>query len=176
MRRSVKKRLHVLIAAAVLVGLAGLAIYLQSVFDYKRAVNEIIIEDVRISDVPDGVYPGGCDVGLIRAKVEVTVCRGRITEIKILEHKNERGQAAETVLEQIISKQEVDVDAVSGATNSSMVLKKTVEDALRAALNSCLSFDFTGRDCTTSHNKARAGSLNKLPARTLLYLSVVVSS
>jgi len=67
--------------------------------------------------------------------VEVTVYGGRITEIKILEHKTERGQAAEAVIDQIISKQKVDVDAVSGATNSSMVLKKAVENALRAALN-----------------------------------------
>lgn len=135
MKRSVNKTVICIIAAAIWVGLLCLAIYLKSVFDYKQAVNEITMEDVCISDLPDGVYLGGCDVDFIRAKVEVTVYGGRITEIKILEHKNERGQAAEAVIDQIISKQKVDVDAVSGATNSSMVLKKAVESALRAALN-----------------------------------------
>jgi uncharacterized protein with FMN-binding domain len=46
---------------------------LKSVWDYKQAVQEISIGDVRISDVADGVYIGECNVNFIYAKVEVTV-------------------------------------------------------------------------------------------------------
>ena len=55
-------------------------------------------------------------------------------KIRILEHKNERGQAAETIVDQIVSEQKIDVDAISGATNSSKVIKKAVENALENGL------------------------------------------
>lgn len=130
MRRSIRKRTAVIIVFVVFVGLIVLAVYLKRVADYKRAVREISIEEISISDVPDGVYIGVCDVDLIRARVEVTVQGKKITDIRILEHENGRGQAAEVVVEKIVSEQRIDVDAVSGATNSSTVLKKAVENAL----------------------------------------------
>jgi len=131
MKLSFKKMIAGLITIIVLLGIGILAIYLKSLADYKRAVNEISIENIHIADVSDGIYIGACDVDFIRAKVEVTIHNGEITEIKILEHKNERGQAAEAVISKIISEQKIDVDAVSGATNSSTVLKKAVENALK---------------------------------------------
>lgn len=66
----------------------------------------------------------------IYAKVEVTVQAGVITNIDILEHLNERGSRAEVVVDRIIEEQKIEVDAVSGATNSSTVIKKAVENAL----------------------------------------------
>ena len=54
-----------------------------------------------------------------------------LQNIRILEHKNGRGQAAEAIVDQMLAEQRVDVDAVSGATNSSKVLQKAVEQALR---------------------------------------------
>lgn len=132
MKWSIKKAAAAIIALALLAGVLVLAVYLKQTADYKRAVSEISIEEILLSDVPDGVYTGACDVNFIRAKVEVTVSNGEITDIRILEHKNERGQAAEAVVERIVSEQRIDVDAVSGATNSSTVLKKAVENALKS--------------------------------------------
>ena len=86
------------------------------------------------SDVSDGVYIGEYDVNFIYAKVEVTVQNGEITDIIILEHRHEHGKAAETVINEIVDEQRIDVDAVSGATNSSIVIKKAVENALKSGL------------------------------------------
>lgn len=105
-------------------------IYLKSVADYKNAVRETTFIGLDISNIPDGVYVGEYDVDFIYAKVEVTVQNGAITNIDILEHKNGRGQSAETVTDRILEEQKIDVDAVSGATNSSTVIKKAVENAL----------------------------------------------
>lgn len=135
MKLSLKKAIASIITIIVLGGIIVLTIYLKSVADYKHAVNEISIEDICISDVSDGVYIGECDVDFIYAKVEVTIHSGMIAELKILEHKNGRGQAAEAIIAEIISEQKIDVDAVSGATNSSTVLKKAVENALKANSN-----------------------------------------
>ena len=131
MKCSIKKATVTIIALAILVGGIFLAIYLKQVADYKHAVSEISIEEICLSDIPNGVYIGECDVNFIHAKVEVIVHGGAITNIRILEHKNERGQTAEAVVEKIISEQRIDVDAVTGATNSSAVLKKAVENALK---------------------------------------------
>ena len=113
-----------------LVVLIFTAVYLKSVADYKKAVKETTFSDIDIGNIPDGTYIGEYDVNFIYARVEVTVRDGAITNIDILEHKNERGKAAEIVTDRIIAEQKTDVDAVSGATNSSTVIKKAVENAL----------------------------------------------
>ena len=114
-----------------LVVLIFTSVYLKSVADYKKAVKETTFSDIDIGNIPDGTYIGEYDVNFIYARVEVTVRDGAITNIDILEHKNERGKAAEIVTDRIIAEQKTDVDAVSGATNSSTVIKKAVENALQ---------------------------------------------
>ena len=106
--------------------LIGGAVYLKNVADYKQAVKETTFDEINISDVSDGVYIG--------EYVEVTVQNGEITDIIILEHRHEHGKAAETVINEIVDEQRIDVDAVSGATNSSIVIKKAVENALKSGL------------------------------------------
>lgn len=115
----------------VFVGLICLVIYLKNVRDYKQAVREINIDEINISDISDGVYTGECNVNFIYAKVEVTIQNGEIANINILERKNERGIGAESITDKIIKEQKIDVDAISGATNSSIVIKKAVENALK---------------------------------------------
>ena len=131
MRISKKKIISVIILLLLLIGLICGAVYLKKVADYKRAVGETTIGEIDIADVSDGIYIGEYDVNFIYAKVEVTVEDGEIVSINILEHRHERGKAAETVIDKIIEEQKIDVDAVSGATNSSTVIKKAVENALK---------------------------------------------
>ena len=116
----------------LLVGLVWGVYYLESVTDYKQAVKETTFEEINISDISDGVYIGEYDVNFIYAKVEVTVQNGEITNINILEHRHERGKAAEAITNKIVDEQKIDVDAISGATNSSTVIKKAVENALKS--------------------------------------------
>ena len=134
MRISKKKIISVIILLFLLIGLICGAVYLKNVADYKRAIGETTFDEIDIADVSDGIYIGEYDVNFIYAKVEVTVEDGEIVSINILEHRHERGKAAETVIEKIIEEQKIDVDAVSGATNSSTVIKKAVENALKGGL------------------------------------------
>ena len=134
MRISKKKIISVIILLFSLIGLICGAVYLKNVADYKQAVGETTFGEIDIADVSDGTYIGEYDVNFIYAKVEVTVEDGEIVSINILEHRHERGKAAETVIEKIIEEQKIDVDAVSGATNSSTVIKKAVENALKGGL------------------------------------------
>ena len=118
----------------LLVGLVWGVYYLESVTDYKQAIKETTFEEINISDISDGVYIGEYDVNFIYAKVEVTVQNGEITNINILEHRHERGKTAEVITDSIVDEQKIDVDAISGATNSSTVIKKAVENALKNEL------------------------------------------
>ena len=132
MRISKKKTVLFVIMFLFLVGFVLGILYLKSVADYRQAVRETTFEDINISDIPDGVYVGEYDVDFIYAKVEVTVQNGEITNINILEHRNERGKTAEVITDSIVDEQKIDVDAISGATNSSTVIKKAVENALKS--------------------------------------------
>lgn len=132
MRISKKKTVLFVIIFLLLVGFVLGILYLKSVSDYKQAVRETTFEDINISDIPDGVYVGEYDVDFIYAKVEVTVQNGEITNINILEHRHERGKTAEVITDSIVDEQKIDVDAISGATNSSTVIKKAVENALKS--------------------------------------------
>lgn len=121
----------ILIMLFLLLALIFGTAYIDRVGEYKRAVKETTIEEVNISDIPDGVYIGEYDVNFIYAKVEVDVSGGKIIDVRILEHRQERGKAAEAVANEIVDEQRIDVDTVSGAMNSSIVIKKAVEVALK---------------------------------------------
>lgn len=128
---------RIALAAAGVCLLAGVlagGICLKRVADYQRAVRETVIGEVELARVADGTYTGEYDVGFVCARVEVTVAGGVITDVRILEHKNGRGGPAEAVAGAIVAQQRIGVDAVTGATNSSTVLKKAVENALRQGL------------------------------------------
>lgn len=129
-----EKIIYRTIVVVLLIGFICFGIYMKRVHDYQQTVKNMTFENIKLSDVKDGTYIGNCNVNLISAKVEVVVNSGKITNINILEHKNERGQKAEKVIDEVLNEQKIDVDAISGATNSSKVIKKAIEDALKQGL------------------------------------------
>lgn len=119
-----------LVSAIFIIGIFFGACYLSDVNNYKKAVANITIAEVDLSKIPDGVYDGSYNVGFIAAKVRVTVSNGIIQNIKLVEHKNEQGSSAEVIADNIVKEQKINVNTISGATNSSRVIKKAVENAL----------------------------------------------
>ncbi len=87
-----------------------------------------------LADIPDGVYHGSVRVFPVLARVEVTVAGGRITGFKILRHFNGKGKAAEALAAQVVEKQTIELEGISGATHSSRTILKAGENALRAGL------------------------------------------
>ncbi|WMJ83309.1 FMN-binding protein [Oscillospiraceae bacterium LTW-04] len=134
MKKRVKIVLGVVILAVIISG-AFITSYLVSVKNYKTAVEKITYNNQNALDVSDGFYIGECDVQFIYAKVKVTVKDHGITDIQLLEHRHDRGAAAESILKEIIDKQKIDVDTVVGATNSSKVIIKLSTMPCRANLN-----------------------------------------
>ena len=105
----------------------------SSFTSYKNQISGIKIYDVDASEIKDGDYTGYYDAGYIQAKVSVIVKSEKITSINLLDHKNEKGKRAEIITDRIVDAQSTNVDTVTGATNSSKVIIKAVENALEGA-------------------------------------------
>lgn len=110
-----------ILVAVVLIGCSG-------------SPDQVQLSMPELSKIPDGVYRGSAKVLPVIARVEVTVTGGRITGFRILRHLTGQGRAAEVLTEQVVEKQTIEIDAVSGATYSSKVILKAGENALRAGL------------------------------------------
>ncbi|MBN1847975.1 MAG: FMN-binding protein [Deltaproteobacteria bacterium] len=81
----------------------------------------------------DGTYKGEAQNGPVSVIAEVTIQNQRIANIKLIKHRNWKGKAAEQVVVSIIEEQSTHVDAVSGATVSSVAIMNAVEDAIQKA-------------------------------------------
>lgn len=121
-------RLTSLLILVCLIGHAGAGLY--SLAAYRQSVANMRIEPMDFSTVADGTYSGTASVGYISASVQVVVSSGGLTDIRLLEHLTERGQAAERIPNDVLNAQSLDVDVITGATNSSKVILKAIENAL----------------------------------------------
>ncbi len=127
-----KKVVFIIIAAILVIGGSVATKYFSELSSYRQAVEEITIGAVDLSTIPDGTYSGSQEAVWVGAKVEVTVKDHRITAIK-LDHRHGQGEAAEVITEHVIEEQSLQVDTISGATSSSKVILKAIENALVSA-------------------------------------------
>ncbi len=118
------KKKFVVVSAVVILGLVAV-IFLN--LPKPVASSDAVFD---LGKIEDGSYLGDCDNGLVKVQVEVTVQNHAITDVRILKHDNGMGSAAEAITEQVVQRQSVEVDAVSGATLSSQTILKAVEVAL----------------------------------------------
>lgn len=122
----------IIIAVSVVIlcgGIYGIK-YMLDFKKYKETINGIKIENVDLSKVKDGNYTGNFDAIFIGAEVNVKVENHKILDIELVKHKNERGKKAEVIPERVVQAQSLQVDTVSGATNSSKVILRAIENAL----------------------------------------------
>lgn len=80
--------------------------------------------------MPDGLYRGKADTLLVKVEAQVDIRDGKIEKVQLLKHFNGFGQAADAITDRMVDLNQVDVDTVSGAKASSIVIKAAVRDAL----------------------------------------------
>lgn len=130
MRKKHFSILGCILAIIALIILIMVGIYIKAQSDLKE-LSTMEIQDIDLSNVKDGNYEGSYNVFPISVKVNVYVKNHEITDIKILKHTNGQGGPAEKITELILQSQSLKVDAISGATYSSKVIIKAVENALK---------------------------------------------
>ncbi len=129
-----KKNTKRVILCLVIGGLVVVGMLFSKFQSYKKKVKSTTVEHIDFAKVADGTYSGFFDLILVKAKVTVSTAQGKVTAIDIVEHKNGRGEKAETIVFKVIEKQTLQVDAISGATASSKAILKAVENAIQKGL------------------------------------------
>ncbi len=130
------KRLKIVLivaAAVVVLAVAAGAITYVIVKNNQQSVYAIELQDVDLSQVPDGTYTGEYNAFPVYAKVEVTVTDHGISAIDLIKHRNGQGGDAEAIPQMVVDAQSLTVDTVSGATFSSKVILLAIRDALQNA-------------------------------------------
>lgn len=102
-------------------------------FHGMSEIKGLVIREVDLGQIADGVYTGSYHKGRWSYDVEVTVRNHRILTVK---NKNERMQVASDwnakAEAAIVEKQAIDVDVISGATVNTKAFEKAIELALSA--------------------------------------------
>lgn len=88
------------------------------------------VSEPDLSVLDDGEFRGAYRVFPVNVELEVGILDNKIQSIEIIKHINGQGGPAEAIVDKIIDKQSLQVDTVTGATFSSLVILKAVEDAL----------------------------------------------
>ncbi len=113
------------VRSALILTAMAVAVFLQSCASQK-----IVVQTPDFALLADGTYRGSFDGGLVKATVEVTMAKGRIEKVTIVQHKCGLGKPAEVIVNDVVREQSLEVDAISGATRSSNVILKAIEVAL----------------------------------------------
>ena len=96
-----------------------------SEFDHRCSVN----------DAPDGRWVGQSSNPAYPATVALTIQAGRIQQVEVLDHRaSYRGDKALTELPaKVVAEQNTNIDVISGATRTSLILRSAVFHACQEA-------------------------------------------
>lgn len=123
------KTIIIVTAVVILLATAMVVFYFQFKESIKK-IDELVINNVDLTTIEDGEYQGKCEYPPINVEVKVTVLNHQITKIVIVKHDNGRGESANEITNDVIDSQSLDVSYISGATHSSKVILKAIENAL----------------------------------------------
>jgi len=113
----------------------GIMISIGYIFSKQlNQVDSLIMDEIQMSQVEDGIYIGETETILVKVKVKIEVKDSKIENILILNHQNGLGSKAEKIIEDMIKQNRYDVDIVSGATISSKVIKSAVFNGLQKGI------------------------------------------
>ena len=124
------KRIILIIFVAIVIIAVGIGVMINNISGKLDTYKDYDFSALDLTRVEDGIYTGSEDAGIIKATVEVTIKDHVITEVKILSHDSGQGKPAEVIVEDIVANNNLEVDAISGATYSSQVIKVAVYNAL----------------------------------------------
>lgn len=123
-----KKQIPIVVLTMITISLF-VALSGCTVMQYKKEISSTSIEAIDLNRVADGKYEGFYDVYYLNARVEVSVQNHHIVDIRLVEHKHDK-HSGEPMIQKVIDAQSLDVDTISGATNSCKTVLKAIEIAL----------------------------------------------
>lgn len=128
MKKPFKIALFILIPIVV-IGI-GLFIFIQLSTKGLEELSKAQISTPNLSQIEDGTYRGSYSAFPVNVELSVEMRNGEIIAIDITKHDNGQGKDGEKIVDDVIQAQSLDVDVISGATYSSKVILKAIENAL----------------------------------------------
>lgn len=125
-----RTRVLLIILAVLIVGFAAIRIVFSRIEANLAALKNMTIQSVDLGGMDDGSYTGSYSSFPVSATVRVTVRDHVMTGIEIIKHTHGQGAEAEAIPEMVIAAQSLQVDSIAGATYSSKVILKAIENAL----------------------------------------------
>jgi len=126
-----KTMLKILLGFIILMIIGGTIMWIK-LNQNMNTIKEIPIENIDFTSYEDGIYEGLYYYeDQIGAKVEVHIKDGIIDNIVLVDHVYGLGQKAESIIDQVILEQSIDVDYISGASTSSKVILLAIDDAMK---------------------------------------------
>ncbi len=121
------KKIAFFLIVLIIIGFLSLKFVSNKIVSNAEALP---VKEINFEQIEDGQYIGNYEIFPVKVSVRVSIQDGEITQIDLLEHFNGKGIPAEKIVDHIIEKQSLQVDSISGATVSSIAIKKAVEDSL----------------------------------------------
>ncbi|NLL49778.1 MAG: FMN-binding protein [Eubacteriaceae bacterium] len=121
------KKIAFFLIVLIIIGFLSLKFVSNKIVSNAEALP---VKEINFEQIEDGQYIGNYEIFPVKVSVRVSIQNGEITQIDLLEHFNGKGIPAEKIVDHIIEKQSSQVDSISGATVSSIAIKKAVEDSL----------------------------------------------
>ena len=125
-----KKKVILIIITILAVIILAVALFVSTTQKNLDKLADTQIQNIDLTKVKDGTFEGKYQALPVAVEVKVTVANHKITGIELVKHTNGQGKAAEVIIEDVVSAQSLQLDVVSGATYSSKVILKAIEDAL----------------------------------------------
>lgn len=122
------KKIFCVILGIVLLGTSGC---LSLTASMKKRLAKIENEDIDMETVEDGIFEGHSELDLVKVDVKVLVKNHKLIKVELLRHECGLGHPADVIVDKMVEQNTWDVDAVSGATVSSEIIKNAVNKALR---------------------------------------------
>jgi uncharacterized protein with FMN-binding domain len=126
-----------------IIGLIVVGLAIAAGVGWTKAGNEhkeilsLSFEQIDFDNLKDGIYEGYFEGGMYgwrENRIRITVDSGMITDIRVLEHKeNQSEEFTGGLFGRVLEERSLEVDAVSGATLTSRAYLKGLEDALKKA-------------------------------------------
>lgn len=124
------KKFILVVAGLILSGFIGFQVFSASI---KKSLASLENAAINMNNIADGVYNGHSELGPVSVDVEVHVTDHKLAKVNLVRHACGLGRPAEVITEKMVEQNTFDVDAISGATVSSEVIKNAVNKALRNA-------------------------------------------
>lgn len=126
-----KKIFKITVSIFILLLLIGIG----GIFFISRGLStgmNLVINDVELSSLSDGIYNGEYDVGRWSNEMNVAIKDHKIIKIEVVKDVSfSKPEVTEAIINRVIEKQNTNVDVVSGATVTSKAYLKAMENALK---------------------------------------------